>query len=93
MEHSLYKFGAKDPVAVVRVQMERLSVNTSFSSESEVKHFVKDENGKFSLIHSHESDSFDEKQKDESTVELVQKLARQLRKDTVHRIIDYLYGL
>lgn len=33
LERSLYKFGAQDPVSVLRIQMERHCVETSWASD------------------------------------------------------------
>ena len=52
LERSLYKFGAQDPVGVLRIQMERHCVETSWASDAKVKRFRKNEAGLFSNIES-----------------------------------------
>lgn len=95
MERSLYKFGAKDPLAVLRVQIERHCEQTSWSCEAKNKLFRKNEKGLFSLlIYEQESslaDCISENSLD--NLSLVNQLAKKLKQSTIDRIIDHLYGL
>lgn len=95
LERSLYKFGAQDPVSVLRIQMERHCVETSWVSDAKVKHFRKSETGLFSNI---ESD--DQRNKTRKVQEiklddltLINQLAQKLKNNTVRHIIDHLYSL
>ncbi|TMO73666.1 restriction endonuclease [Pseudoalteromonas aurantia] len=93
MEHSLYKFGAKDPLSVLRVQMERHSDSTSWSNESQIKLFTKNEVGEFSLLSESPANNKEEQVKTTNSLELVHQLANKLKQDTIQRIIDHLYSL
>ncbi len=92
MERKLYKFGAKDPIAVLRVQLERHTNNTTWGAESKVKVFSKDSEGKFDLL---SAPLASEPDSDSSvdTLQLVKELANKLKQDTISRIVDHLYAL
>lgn len=95
MERSLYKFGAKDPLAVLRIQIERHCEQTSWSCEAKNKFFIKDEKGLYSLV------SYKQKMPvpDQIAVSaldnliLVKELAKKLKQTTINHIIDHLYSL
>lgn len=95
MERSLFKFGAKDPIAVLRVQIERHCEQTSWSCEAKNKYFKKDEEGLFSLLTYEQKpllqDCISENSLDNLT--LVKELAKKLKQTTINHIIDHLYSL
>jgi restriction system protein len=95
LERQLYKFGAQDPVAVLRVQLERHCDRTSWSSEARNKRFSKNDDGLFYLL-SHEpinqvNNCISES--NQANISLVLELAKKLKKSTIDRIIDHLYTL
>ena len=92
MERQLYKFGAKDPVAVLRVQVERHCESTAWSSEAKVKLFLKNNNSEFTPLISRQPKVEDKKDTVDS-LSLVKELANKLKKDTIARIVDHLYAL
>jgi restriction system protein len=92
MERKLYKFGAKDPLAVLRIQMERHSDTSTWGSEAKNKLFSKTENGEFYPLNSRK---LTKKEKCDSvdTLLLVKDLANKLKNDTIARIVSHLYSL
>ncbi|MCE2594915.1 restriction endonuclease [Motilimonas cestriensis] len=92
MERSLYKFGAKDPLSVLRIQMERHCDSTSWGSGAKRKLFSKNEDGLFYLLDCHVNVSASVPESVDN-LELVKKLANKLKQDTILRIIDHLYTL
>lgn len=92
MERSLYKFGAKDPLAVLRIQMERHSELSTWSSEAKNKLFSKTENGEFYPINSRKVVT-EGKWDKVDTLQLVNKLANKLKSDTISSIVSHLYSL
>ncbi len=91
MERQLYKFGAKDPIAVLRIQMERHSDATTWGSEAKIKRFSKNVSGEFQVLGSVSKPSIHSKPVD--SLALVKELAIKLKRDTVARIVDHLYAL
>ncbi|WP_244898493.1 restriction endonuclease [Pseudoalteromonas ulvae] len=95
MERKLYKFGAKDPIAVLRVQIERHCESTSWTSEAKDKLFNKNEMGLFYLL-TEKSGHLPINCISESSTDnlyLVNQLAKKLKQSTIERIIDHLYTL
>ena len=95
MERSLYKFGAKDPINVLRVQLERHCEQTNWGSEAKTKLFTKCDDGLYELIKykkvATESVGINEIAVDSLT--LVKQLAKKLKQNTIDHIIDHLYSL
>ncbi len=95
MERSLYKFGAKDPLAVLRIQMERHCDQTTYATEAKTKLFTKCEDGLYSLLNYGKSSTqincISENNLDNLT--LVKQLAKKLKQNTIDHIIDHLYSL
>ncbi|WP_255546838.1 restriction endonuclease [Moritella sp. 36] len=92
MERQLYKFGAKDPISVLRIQVERHCESTAWSSEAKVKLFLKNDNSEFSPLISRQS-KVEDKTDIVDSLSLVKELANKLKKDTIARIVDHLYAL
>jgi len=92
MERHLYKFGAKDPLAVLRIQMERHSDTSTWGSEAKHKLFSKTEDGKFYPLNSRKLTK-EEKCDSVDTLLLVKDLANKLKRDTIARIVSHLYSL
>ncbi|PKF63882.1 restriction endonuclease [Psychromonas sp. psych-6C06] len=92
MERQLYKFGAKDPIAVLRIQMERHSDASAWCSQAKVKVLTKDDDGKFSPLDMTKKKA---KKEDKPTdnLSMVNELANKLKQDTILRIVDHLYAL
>ncbi|WP_210397386.1 restriction endonuclease [Motiliproteus sediminis] len=90
IELELYRFGAKDPLAVLRIQMERHCESTTWSGSAKKKRFRKDDYGRFSLIDNQRP--LIEKPKSDSQ-HLIRQLADKLKQDTIDRIVDHLYSL
>ena len=95
LERSLYKFGAKDPLSVLRIQMERHCFETSWISDAKVKRFRKSEDGLFSNIESDgmKSDIRKVQEVKLDDLTLINQLAKKLKNNTVRHIIDHLYSL
>ncbi|MEM6184454.1 restriction endonuclease [Shewanella vaxholmensis] len=95
MERKLYKFGAKDPIAVLRIQMERHCDATSWSSEAKNKHFSKNVDGLFYLISDYPNkiQNLCISESSQDNLFLVKELAKKLKQSTIERIIDHLYTL
>ncbi|WP_434339578.1 restriction endonuclease [Motilimonas cestriensis] len=93
MERSLYTFGAKDPLSVLRIQMERHCDSTSWDSEAKRKLFSKNKEGLFYLMNCKPAAGGVTVTENIDNLELVKKLANKLKQDTVLRIIDHLYAL
>ncbi|WP_282145785.1 restriction endonuclease [Alteromonas stellipolaris] len=95
LERSLYKFGAQDPVSVLRIQMERHCVETSWVSDAKVKRFRKSEAGLFSNIESgnHQAKTRKVQEVKLDDLTLINQLAQKLKNNTVRHIIDHLYSL
>jgi len=92
MERQLYKFGAKDPLAVLRIQMERHSDTSTWGSEAKHKLFSKTEDGEFYPLNSRKLTK-EEKCDSVDTLLLVKDLANKLKNDTIARIVSHLYSL
>jgi restriction system protein len=92
MERQLYKFGAKDPIAVLRIQMERHSYSSSWSSEAKIKLFSKTDNGEFYPLNDCKI-QIKQKHDKVDTLLLVKELANKLKNDTISRIVTHLYSL
>ena len=92
MERQLYKFGAKDPLAVLRIQMERHSDTSTWRSEAKHKLFSKTDSGEFYPLNSRML-SKEEKCDAVDTLLLVKELANKLKRDTIARIVSHLYSL
>lgn len=95
LERSLYQFGAKDPLSVLRVQVERHCEETNWSAAAKDKVFSKDDNGFYSLLQYRVKPSLDNLIS-ESSVDnllLVQQLAKNLRQNTINQILERLYSL
>ena len=92
MERQLYKFGAKDPVAVLRVQVERHCESTAWTSEAKIKLFLKNNNSEFTPLISRQP-KVEDKTDTVDSLSLVKELANKLKKDTIARIVDHLYAL
>lgn len=96
LERSLYKFGAKDPIAVLRVQLERHCDTTAWSSEAKTKLFSKNSDSLFIpllLDPDQKSKSIDAIDSNTDTRKLVKQLADKLKQDTIARIVDHLYAM
>lgn len=95
MERSLYKFGAKDPLSVLRIQIERHCDKTNYTADARTKHFTKCEDGLYSLLkygkRAPEVNCISENSSDNLT--LVKQLAKKLKQNTVDHIVDHLYSL
>jgi restriction system protein len=92
MERQLYKFGAKDPLAVLRIQMERHCDSSTWSSEAKNKLFSKTDKGEFYPLNASKP-STEEKWNNVDTLILVKELANKLKNDTIARIVSHLYSL
>ncbi|MEI4549801.1 restriction endonuclease [Pseudoalteromonas spongiae] len=93
LENNLYKFGARDPLAALRIQIERHCEGTSWSVEAKNKLFSKNEDGEFSLLSNNSTKAKSTLTAKVNNLELVHQLASKLKQDTIQRIVDHLYSL
>jgi restriction system protein len=94
LERSFYKFGAKDPLSVLRIQLERHCEQTTWSSEAKNKLFTKDEKGLYSLAAYKQKTTVDQVLDNNlDNLSLVKELAKKLKQTTINHIIDHLYSL
>ena len=91
----LYKFGAKEPLTVLRIQIERHSVTSTWAHKSKTFYFTRLENGEYSLL---DQDTSIEPEVSLSEPNIftsyhIHQLSEKLKQQTVNKIINHLYSL
>lgn len=100
VDNELYVFGAKDPISVLRVTMDKHTKNKSFSKMNAVRYFYKHTNGEYELLpefrtfgHFEVKEPSVEEVQADNCAELVFELAAQQKERCKEEILSYLREL
>lgn len=101
IDNNLYSFGAKKPLEVLRVTMDKHTKNKAFTKMNSARYFYKHTNGEYELIEEYREfsndfevklPSFEETQSD-SCSEQIFELAAQQKEKCKAEILSYLRAL